>query len=439
MVKRDFMSQYTTLSTETGNGGVHQKPDRSWRRNARKIFAGMGIILVFYVVLKKLFHIDILPFLKDLSMLKYFPKLGKDASLSLLFVLGILTSFHCIGMCGGIAVSQTIRNEASNETSKPHAWIVPSVLYNSGRVIAYTLVGGIVGGLGQVVSFSGIWKGVVPILGGVFMMIMGVNLLGIFPALRRLNLRMPYFAAKKIQGQNNYGPFFIGLLSGLMPCGPLQIVQLYALGTGSVIYGALAMFIFALGTVPVMFSFGALNSIINKKQAGKILKISAIFVIILGLVMIGRGLALSGVPFRMPENVVPVDSGIARIDGNIQTVVTSIQSGSYPPIVVQKGIPVKWIIKVDANNLNGCNNAITIPQYKIDKKLAEGENVVEFTPRKEGDIAYTCWMGMIKSKIIVVADITKLKLSKFPVNLGGFISKLLGRCGNHPDSDLARL
>lgn len=407
------MLQNRTISAGTENGGVHQKPDGNWR-NALKIFAGIGVILVFYVVLKKLFHIDVLPFLKDLLMLKYFSKLGQDASFGLLFVLGILTSFHCIGMCGGIAISQSIRNKTSSEESRRQGWLVPSILYNSGRVIAYTLVGGIVGGLGQVISFSGIWKGVVPIFGGVFMIIMGINLLGIFPVLRRLNLRMPYYVAKKIQGKNNYGPFFIGLLSGLMPCGPLQIVQLFALGTRSVVFGALAMFIFSLGTVPVLLSFGVLNSIINKKHTGRILKISAVFVIILGAVMIGRGLTLSGVTVRMPVNVVSVDSGIAHIDGNIQTVVISIQSGSYPPIVVQKGIPVKWTIKADADNLNGCNNAITIPKLKIDQKLVEGENVVEFTPREEGDIAYTCWMGMIKSKITVVADIRKLKSLRQP-------------------------
>lgn len=402
------MSRHTTISIDQESGNFHQKPGGNWR-NAVKVFAAIAIVLAVYIALKQRFHIEVLPFLNDLLMLKYFSRLGKDAGFGLVFILGILTSFHCIGMCGGIAISQTIRNKTSDEANGRWGWLVPSILYNSGRVIAYTLVGGIAGGLGRVVSFSGIWKGIVPMFGGVFMIIMGINLLGILPFLRRLNLRMPYFAAKTIQGKNNYGPFYIGLLSGLMPCGPLQIVQLYALSTQSVIYGALAMFIFSLGTLPVLFSFGVLNSVLNKKHTGRILKVSAVLVIILGMVMIGRGLALSGVSTGMPANVISGDSGLARIDGNIQTVVTSIQSGSYPPIVVQKGIPVQWIIKADADNLNGCNNAITIPQYKIDKKLAEGENVIEFIPWEEGDIVYTCWMGMIKSKITVVADITKFK------------------------------
>ncbi len=392
------MPQNTTGSVETENSSFG-------RANSKKILAGVVVILAVYLVLKNFFHMDVLQFLKDLFMLKYFPQLGKDAGYGILFIVGFLTSFHCIGMCGGIAISQTIPDRTSNGKSRPHGWIIPSILYNSGRIIAYTVAGGIVGGLGQVISLTGIWRGVVPIFGGVFMIVMGINLLGIFPALRRLNLRMPYFAAKKIQGKNNYGPFYIGLLSGLMPCGPLQIVQLYALGTGSVVFGALSMFVFSLGTVPLLFSFGMLNSMINKKQAGRILKISAAFVIILGFVMIGRGLSLSGVMIHMPFIQASGETGIAHMEGNAQVVVTSIKSGSFPPIVVQKGIPVKWIIKAAAENLNECNNEINIPKFKIDKKLLEGDNEVEFTPLQTGDIVYTCWMGMIKSKITVVEDL----------------------------------
>ncbi|OPY56841.1 MAG: hypothetical protein A4E55_01934 [Pelotomaculum sp. PtaU1.Bin035] len=239
------------------------------------------------------------------------------------------------------------------------------------------------------------------------MIIMGINLLQLFPLLRRLNIRMPLFAAKKLKGNNNYGPFYVGLLSGLMPCGPLQIVQLYAMGTGSVIDGAMAMFVFSVGTAPLLFSFGAASSIINKKYTGKILKVSAALVIFLGLVMVGRGLALSGVMLHSPAALSGA-AGVARIEGNVQTVVTSIGPDSFPPIIVQKGIPVKWVLKADAKNLNECNKAITIPKFNISKDLKVGDNLVEFTPWEAGDIVYTCWMGMIKSKISVVDDISKI-------------------------------
>ena len=351
-------------------------------------------------------------FLRNLFLLKYLPNLGTNASYGLLFIFGVLTSFHCIGMCGGIAISQCVKkdeNEAEGSSSKSHRWLVPSLLYNLGRVISYTIVGGIVGGLGHIISFSGMLKGIIPIIGGLFMIIMAINLLGIFPVLRRLNIRMPYFIAKKITKGNNYSPAIVGLLSGLMPCGPLQIVQLYALGTKSVVFGALSMFFFSVGTVPVLFIFGAINTIISKKFSKVILKVSAGLVLVLGVVMIGRGLALYGVSIGMHHQMnMKGDQAVSTIQSNLQTVTTEIKPDSFPPIVVQKGIPVKWIIKARNDNLNECNNAITISKLKIEKKLVVGDNIVEFTPNEVGDIVFTCWMGMIKSKITVVDDLKKV-------------------------------
>jgi copper chaperone CopZ len=89
----------------------------------------------------------------------------------------------------------------------------------------------------------------------------------------------------------------------------------------------------------------------------------------------------------------------------MQTVAISVGTDSYQAIMVQKDIPVRWIIQVDEQNLNECNKAITIPYFGIDKKLSVGQNIVEFIPHETGEFVYTCWMGMIKSKIIVVDEL----------------------------------
>lgn len=356
---------------------------------------------------------EVIQFIKDLFMLKFLPQLGNDTGLVLLFVLGLLTSFHCVAMCGGILLSQTTVKENESDAgtiNSKKAWFKPSLLYNAGRVVAYTFVGGVVGGIGMVISLTGVWKGLIPLIGGLFMVIMGINLLGIFPFLRRLNIRMPYFAAKKIKSKSGRSPLYIGLLTGLMPCGPLQIVQLYALSTGSVLQGAVSMLVFSLGTVPLLFTFGALNTIMNKKFAHRMVKVSAIFVIVLGIIMMGRGLALSGISVNMPATTglsgTEISAGdVAKVSGDVQIIETSITSDSFPPITVKKGVPVRWTIKADPENLNSCNNAIVIPEYNIEMGLEPGDNLVEFLPTKEGEFIYTCWMGMIKSSIHVVAEL----------------------------------
>jgi hypothetical protein len=238
------------------------------------------------------------------------------------------------------------------------------------------------------------------------MVIMGLNLMNMFPSLRKFNPRMPKIFARKINnGKMNKGPLVVGLLNGLMPCGPLQAMQIYALSTGSFYAGALSMFLFSLGTVPLMFGFGAISSILTAKFTKKMMNVSALLVIVLGVVMVNRGLGLSGFSIQsLTGNLIGGGSqttNVATINGNIQEITTTLQSGSYEPISVKKGIPVKWTIQADANNLNGCNNAIVVPKYGIEKKLSAGQNVIEFIPKESGTFGYSCWMGMIRSDITV--------------------------------------
>jgi sulfite exporter TauE/SafE len=323
----------------------------------------------------------------------------------ILFVVGLLTSLHCIAMCGGINLSQCVSYKYSSGTKTGN--LKPSFLYNAGRVVSYTVIGGIVGGIGSVVSFSGATKGIVAIIAGLFMVIMGLNMLNIFPWLKRFNPRMPKLFGNKIYNNNGKnGPFYIGLLNGLMPCGPLQAMQLYALGTGSVAAGALSMLIFSMGTVPLMFGFGAVSSLLGKKFTGKLMKVSAVLVMVLGFIMMGRGFLLSGInPTFADSTSVKSNSNVAVAENGVQVVSIDLKPNGYAPIVVQKGIPVKFIINAAAENINGCNNAIIIPKYNIQKALEPGENIIEFTPEETGTIPYSCWMGMIGSSIKVVDDL----------------------------------
>lgn len=88
--------------------------------------------------------------------------------------------------------------------------------------------------------------------------------------------------------------------------------------------------------------------------------------------------------------------------GEVQEVRSRFTYRSYAPVTVKAGVPVRWIIEIDKRDLNGCNNAIIIPKYNIRKNLMPGENIVEFTPDSAGVVVYSCWMGMIRSKIVVV-------------------------------------
>lgn len=339
----------------------------------------------------------------------FIPVVDQTAGYGMLFVVGLLTSLHCIAMCGGINISQCIQTGETNVQAPPvYSKIRPSLLYNAGRVLSYTAIGGMAGALGSAVSFSGSAKGMVAVLAGFLMVIIGMNMMDVFPGLKRLDILMPKFFGNKVfNNGGKYGPFIVGLLNGLMPCGPLQTMQLYALGSGSFRAGALSMFLFSLGTVPLMFGFGAASSVLSQKLTRPMLKASAVLVVVLGLIMVSRGLSLSGLSVAPP---VPAGSkaAVAILQDGVQEVTTTLTSGRYMPLIVQKGVPVRWTIKAEASDLNGCNNPVTIPKYGIEKRLVPGDNVIEFTPVAEGNLTYTCWMGMISSTIKVVSDLTEV-------------------------------
>ncbi|MDR1399206.1 MAG: sulfite exporter TauE/SafE family protein [Treponema sp.] len=357
-----------------------------------------------------------------------FPLAEAGMGYGMLFVIGLITSIHCIAMCGGINLSQCIPAvrylAAPGRYGSRFAILTPAVLYNAGRVVSYTIVGVMVGALGSLVSVSGQFQGIVQLIAGVFMVIMGINMLGIFQGsfgsvLRRFNLRMPAVFAKKINEQktNNKNPLIIGLLNGLMPCGPLQAMQLYALSTGSPIAGGISMFLFSMGTVPLMFGVGALSSLLSGKFTHWIMKIGAILVIVMGMTMFTYGWGLSSFDFNVTDKITAAvnpfaprtaagrnEASTAIIEKGMQIVNSTLLPGRYPAITVQQGIPVRWTITAPQGSINSCNNRMIIREYKIEHRFVPGENIIEFTPEKTGRFSYSCWMGMIRSSITVVEE-----------------------------------
>ncbi|MDR1826793.1 MAG: sulfite exporter TauE/SafE family protein, partial [Methylobacteriaceae bacterium] len=273
-------------------------------------------------------------------------------------------------------------------------------------VISYTLVGFVVGALGSVLTFSPMAQGMLKLAAGVFMVIMGVNMLGVFPALRRLNPRLPKFLADRVHAgkAGAKSPLYVGLLNGLMPCGPLQAMQIYALSTGSAVAGAFSMFMFSAGTVPLMFGLGALSSMLGGRFTQKVMTAGATLVVVLGLSMLTQGWMLAGFagPGFFQESV--ASQGPVRFENGRQIVRSTLTSSRYPSITVQVGVPVRWIIDAPPGSINGCNNRMIIPEYRLEHEFTPGENVIEFTPGETGRFSYSCWMGMIRATIRVVAS-----------------------------------
>ena len=336
------------------------------------------------------------------------PKVSTTMSYGLMLVVGLATSLHCVAMCGGISLSQSVNRAVAGQASVLGR-VRPGLLYNAGRVLSYTIVGGAAGALGSAVSFSGAARSVLIAVVGLFMVLLGFNQLGLFPWLRRITPRLPRAFSRAVAGAGNgRGPFVVGLLNGFLPCGPLQSMQVYALGTGSFLAGALSMLLFSLGTVPLVLGLGALGSLLTRRFSERLVKVGALLVMLLGAAMVVRAANLSGMDLRFWRSPPAPAANVARLEGGVQVVRTNMQSSSYEPIIVQKGLPVRWTIRAEPSSLNGCNNPLTIPAYGIERRLEPGDNLIEFTPVIAGNVLYTCWMGMISGTIRVVDDITRV-------------------------------
>ncbi|WP_147534089.1 sulfite exporter TauE/SafE family protein [Bacillus marasmi] len=409
-VKANFSGQFAELEYDDKVVSVSEIKDAiqkaGYTTDGRKDYKFIGILVVVAAI--ALLGMNTSGFDMDAKL--------TNASYAVLFMVGVLTSIHCVGMCGGIMLSQSL-NKAT-KTSKFEA-MKPAIFYNMGRVVSYTILGGIIGAIGSVFSLSLSAQAGLQIFAGVFMIMMGFNMAG-FSWFRKFQIKLPA-AVCKMQARPK-APFMVGFFNGLMPCGPLQTMQIFALGTGSAVAGALSMFMFSLGTVPLMLAFGAVTGLLSKGYTKQLLKFGGILIIVLGIIMGNRGLALAGMnmsPMSLvekiggfgTENVASANAVKATIKDGVQYVNMTASYSGYNPntIYVQKDLPVKWV--VDGKELSGCNNAIVIPDLNIQQKLQSGLNTIEFTP-EDKDLAFSCWMGMIRGTIKVVDNLEKVSASE---------------------------
>ncbi len=336
--------------------------------------------------------------------------LDSTVGYGMIFMIGLLTSLHCITMCGGINIAVNSRKVTSITVGKPLSKYRSSFLYNLGRVTSYTLIGGLVGLLGSVLSFSDFTRGLITLIAALFMILLGLKMIGLIPKFSFKISAYDKVAKWLFNDEKQNGAFIVGLVNGFMPCGPLQMMQLYALGTGSFVKGALAMFVFSLGTFPLMLGLSIVSTHMRHQYSKYFVKAGAVLIVVMGVVMFNRGIILAG--YSQPAQAVEssVSGAIAHVesDTDVQTVQVDIQKYTYEPIVLQRGIPVNLNFNAEAENLNSCNGALQIPEYNVKLGLVPGDNMVEFTPTEVGVFTYSCWMGMITSEIIVVDDIGDL-------------------------------
>ena len=213
------------------------------------------------------------------------------------FITGLLGSFHCIGMCGPIALMVPMVG---------HHVILSRVLYNIGRCISYACIGGFIGFLGWGVAIVGYQQGL-SIGVGVILLIIGMK--SFFKG-GTTNFHFPGWSKQiggvkrqlgnYLQFKSFYGNLVLGMLNGFLPCGLVYVAMAGALAQGSLVFGALYMFLFGLGTIPLMMVLLVSKQFLSEKLRFKLTKVIPVFTVFVACFIILRGLNL-GIPYVSPK------------------------------------------------------------------------------------------------------------------------------------------
>lgn len=334
---------------------------------------------------------------------------GNFSSLSVVFLVGLTAGVStCMALVGGLVLGASAKYSQKHPQSAGMAKFTPHLFFNLGRIISYVVLGGLIGLIGSVFQFSGTVLGLLTIGVGLVMLLLGTQLIDLFPFLKNFSVTMPKSIARffgitnrSASEYSHQNSMLLGALTFFLPCGFTQAMQLYAMSTGSPVAGALTMGVFALGTAPGLLGVGGIASSVKGGSARLFFKTAGIIVIALSLFNIRNGLTLIGLnPASVRAQSVATDPNVKIVDGFQEIRMRQVATGYIPnKFTVKKGIPVRWII--DSQSSYTCAASIFSKKLGISQVLKSGENIIEFTPGQTGTIPFSCGMGMYTGSFTV--------------------------------------
>lgn len=328
------------------------------------------------------------------------------SNLGVVFLVGIVAG---ISTCGGLIASFVLGISAKNKDNHlNHNFLInikPHLIFNLGRIIFFTFFGYLTGLIGQYLILSNSFAGILVLFSSLYLLVLGVKLLKISKYVNGVNLSLkflekftPKFNYLKENISSNFGVFILGGLTFFLPCGFTQAIQIYTLTLANPSISALTMLVFALGTSPGLLALASATSLLSGRFGDIIFRIIGSIVIYFSILNIGNSINLLGIGyFTNAES----KQEFKIINGYQEVIMTQTHKGYSPNLLIVKNkIPVKLI--VDSKNNATCASYLVIEEYGVRKFLELGENVIEFTPNKTGEIKFSCGMGMHPGIIKVV-------------------------------------
>lgn len=339
-------------------------------------------------------------------------------NLWVIFLTGLTVGgLTCLAVQGGLLASVIASREGEevkkgvNNTNT----VFPTLAFLVSKLIAYTLLGFVLGAFGGVIGISQSAQIIMQLLAGLYMVAIALNLLNIHPIFRYAVIQPPKFLTRKLRNQTKskaiFAPALLGAMTIFIPCGTTLAMQALAISSANAFMGAAIMAAFVLGTAPLFFGIGWITSILGDNFRGKFLKIAAVAVLYLGLSSINGSFIALGFPVNSLTISNVFNSGFKpKSEEKLyseapiqQSIEIFVNANGYSPnyLTVKKGQPVT--VRLIGRDAYSCASAFRIPSLGISKNLKPNEEYVfSFTPQNGGRITFTCSMGMYTGVIEVI-------------------------------------
>ncbi len=339
-------------------------------------------------------------------------------NLWLIFLTGLTVGgLTCLAVQGGLLASVIAakeEEEVEKGTNKRDT-VFPTLAFLVAKLIAYTLLGFILGGFGGAIGINQSIQVIMQLVAGFYMIAVALNLLNVHPIFRYAVIQPPKFLTRRVKNASKnkdlFAPALLGAMTIFIPCGTTLAMEALAISSANPFLGASIMAAFILGTTPLFFGVGWLTSVMGDNFRAKFLKLAAIVVIYLGITSVNGALVAGGSPITLQAlaGMIQTNSQPKQTEKlysevpTSQTVQINVTARGYSPnyIKVKKDSPVTMtLVGKDAYS---CASAFRIPSLGISKNLQPNETYkVTFTPKEVGKIAFTCSMGMYSGVIEVI-------------------------------------
>ena len=351
---------------------------------------------------------------------------GAWSQLVVAFITGITTGgLSCLAVQGGLLASSLAHQIEQDyvEQSAHHKGkasvrsnsAFPILLFLISKLVAYTLLGALLGWLGSYLTLSPMTRAMLMIAIGIFMIGNALRMFNVHPIFRYFSIEPPKFITRYIRrtakGTDTFTPLFLGALTVFIPCGITQAMMATALGTGSAAMGAALMFAFVLGTSPVFFIIAYLTTELGARLEKFFMRFVAVVVLILGFTTLNSGLNVLGSPFsfqNLTRNLIPSESVSDPVVESPQTAATAgeiflnVNNDGYFPRSLSAPADTAVTLNLVTNQTYSCARDFVIPSLDVYELLPDtGTMQVSIPAQPKGTtMFFTCSMGMYTGQIV---------------------------------------